>query len=387
MIAVGRLVALVVGALLSLTIGARASELLEQVRVLNRLQGAMVRGGPTARAEIPAQVRHIEQVLAALPRESWKERSNANASAILLLCGGSPQSIRKIADAHLFDEKDSLLISAALAFAEGRRQEALKSFASIDLKASPTTLGAHMALVQGGLLIGADNARARELFDYARLLMPNSLVEEAALRRELAIVDPVQEIHKFLVLCRRYWSQYSKSPFASKFWDQMRVAAPQIGVGGDDMHFAEFKALLENAAPSIRFEAHMMIARQAVLRGRLTLAREATKYASALAETQSARARIALYSAALSGLSGESEAAATELQKIDQRQLPASDIELRNVVTAVIEKMQIADAATLAPAKSASEIQRAEASESAAERAARQALDNSASLLQRASRR
>jgi chemotaxis protein MotC len=55
-------------------------------------------------------------------------------------------------------------------------------------RAIPSSMSGHIALVQGRCLPHSDAPAAIERLDDARLLLPGTLVEEAALRREILLV-------------------------------------------------------------------------------------------------------------------------------------------------------------------------------------------------------
>ncbi|ATQ69675.1 MULTISPECIES: hypothetical protein [Methylosinus] len=354
---------------------AQADEFVDLVRKLTGLQDGMARGAATARAAIPAQVERIQTAIATAEADSWKERANGRAAATYLLGGGSPRAIRKIFDANLFSDADRPLIDASLAYAEGRSRDAMPMFAQIDPKEQPATLGGHLALVRGGLLIGSDNARARELLDLARLLMPSSLVEEAALRREVAVVDPLQDAAKFLLLARRYVAQYSRSPFARNFWGEARAATIRVALDIPERQLGEFLALFDATPAATRFDLHMTIAQNAILHGRPALAALETDRAATLADTHQAKARVALNRAALTALGGDFEAAASEFAALDVSSLERGDKELRAVVAGAIDHLRLSPEAAEKTMSARDELP--------VERAARQALDDSEILLQK----
>jgi chemotaxis protein MotC len=369
----------VVAAALSLWSGvavARADEFVDLVRKLTSLQDGMARGAAAARAAIPGQVERIQTAIATAEADSWKERANARAAATYLLSGGSPRGVRKIFDAHLFSDADRPLVEASLAYAEGRSRDAAPMLAQIEPKEQPATLGGHLALVRGGLLIGSDNARARELLDLARLLMPSSLVEEAALRREVAILDPQQDAAKFLLLARRYVAQYSRSPFARNFWGEVRAATMRVALSVSEQQLGEFLALFDAMPAPMRFDLHMTIAQNAILHGRPALAALETDRAATLADTREAKARIALNRAALTALGGDFDAAASEFAELDAKSLGPSDMELRAVVAGAIDHLRLSPDTAESTMSARDEL--------ASERAARQALADSEIVLQKA---
>lgn len=368
---------------------AGAAEFIDMVRNLSSLQGDMVHGATAARSAIAKQIAEIEETVPTMETDAWLDTRNARAAAIFLLCGGAPRAIRKLADARLFSERDAPLIAGSLAYAEGRNPDASKLLSSIDAKAQPITLGGHLALVQGGLLIGTNNARAQELFDLARLLMPSSLVEEAALRREISIVDARHAADKFLLLGRRYVAQYARSPFARNFWDEVAATTLRLALAMEEPRLAEFQALFKDSAPSTKFEIYMAIARAAILNAKIALASAQTKHAEPFAETQTARSRLKFYHAAIDALSGNFEGAANDIQQIDSKSLSRPDLEMREIVTATIKRLQyIPDSdASGVPTTATKQDTQESRGVSPIERSARQALADADALLQRAAKK
>lgn len=368
--------------------GAGASEFADMVRNLNGLQSDLAHGGAAAKAAIAKQIEQLEKAIPAMDAESWADQKNARAAAIFLLSGGSPRAIRKVADGRVFSERDLPLISGSLAYAEGRSQDAAKLLSGIDPRAQPVTLGGHLALIKGGLLMGSDNARAQELFDLARLLMPSSLVEEAALRREISIMNPARSPEKFVLLGRRYVAQYSKSPFSRNFWDEIGASTVRVALDMEEARLAEIQALFHGLAASTKFELYMAVARMAILHARIALASEQTKRAEPFAETHAARNRLKLYLAAVDALSGNFEDAANELQQVELNSISRADLEMREIVTATIRRLQFVpetDASDLAAAKKEPQSEAQPAS--TIERSARQALADADALLQKASKK
>ena len=57
------------------------------------------------------------------------------------------------------------------------------------------------------------------MFDEARLLSPGTLVEEAALRRSIALGSETRDTAQFLFSCSQYVRRFLQSPYASQFGD------------------------------------------------------------------------------------------------------------------------------------------------------------------------
>ena len=62
------------------------------------------------------------------------------------------------------------------------------------------------------------NAKAAvELLDWARLLSPGGLVEEAALRREIALLAGAKDVARVAMLTRQYVTRFAASLYAADF--------------------------------------------------------------------------------------------------------------------------------------------------------------------------
>src|SRR5690606_8878443 len=77
----------------------------------------------------------------------------------------------------------------------------------------------YVSLIKGSMLSDVEPANALALLDKARLLAPGTLVEEAALRRSIAVATRLGEAARFVRLSEQYVRSYLRSPYASQFAD------------------------------------------------------------------------------------------------------------------------------------------------------------------------
>ncbi|MCX7900234.1 MAG: hypothetical protein N2444_09170, partial [Methylocystis sp.] len=194
---------------------ASSQELPDLVRALNSLQNRMAMGDKSARRAIMEQSALVELAIVATPPDGWAEERNVRAAALYLLCGGAPGKLREIYDAQFVPTPLAPLLEASLAQAETHKADALSKF---DAREFPPILGGHIALIQGDALLGVDKQKALTFLDLARLLTPESLVEEAALRHEINALDPAQDAERLIRLAERYLSCYAASPSDDLFW-------------------------------------------------------------------------------------------------------------------------------------------------------------------------
>ena len=281
--------------LLGATLPARGGELVEMVRQLNAYQYQMVTGVENGRENVARQVDAIDKRLPSIPTDELQEDSASWAAAVYLLGGGATQSMRTLVDAGAFAQKNINLVSGSLAYAEGHSKDAEKLLGGLDAKLFPANLGGHLSLVQGGLLMKTDAIGARARFAYARLVTPDSLVEEAALRRELLTLDPATEFDNLLRLGRTYAAKYSKSPYARRFWEVLKSAAIGEALTVDASKLQRLEKILEAMDGASQFEMHLEIAKKAILNGRGRFRARGGRQGERLADNAAATQRVKNY--------------------------------------------------------------------------------------------
>jgi chemotaxis protein MotC len=280
-----------------------AAEFVDMVRDLTALQNRMVTGDEKARELVARQFDEIETKIPELGPDEWALTKNTRAAIVYLLGGGAPTAIRELYDAGFFSPEDASLVEASLLYAEGgsEAKEKLKSF---DPRAYPAVLGGHLALVQGGALIDEKNPAASDALDLARLLMPTSLVEEAALRREIRALDPVKSSAKLNALAQIYVRKYRKSPYARNFWAEIRAL---IFRTPRDVNFEmaeRFADILDSAPPAEQFDLKAAIFRSALLKGNIGEAMLWLEKAAEVAAPGPNQERVIFYRALMANLGG-----------------------------------------------------------------------------------
>jgi chemotaxis protein MotC len=349
---------------------AHAADLSEMVRDLNVIQNRMVTGDLKARDQAAHQFDVIEKMIATIEPEEWAAERNQRAAIIYLLCGGAPAGLREIHEAEFAAGKLGPLLGLSVEYAEGRDGGVPKAILDIDARQLPPMLGGHLALVQGSALTGENNARAIELFDLARLFMPGSLIEEAALRREIAILDPIRDVGKVSLLSTRYVSKYSASPYVQNFWDVLRRAT--IADPNFLPRAPKFEPTFAKAPSGERVAYYMTIARLAILAGDFVQARRKLEQAEQTATHPSTLKKIALYRGVLAALT--QEGGAPELTGEEIGRLDKHDSALLGIASSVTTGLA---ARAQSPAPTTEEDYEMAA-------AVRQAIANSDELLKRA---
>jgi chemotaxis protein MotC len=315
---------------------ARAEEFATMVLELNALQNRMATGDAAARERAAKQFDLIEKTIDSVEPDRWLDERNLRAAIVYLLCGGAPSKLREIHEAGFPGEKKlASLLGASVAYADGREGGMPKALMEINPRDFPAVLGGHVALVQGGALMSEDSARAISLLDLARLLMPGSLVEEAALRREIGLLDPVRDSGKVAMLAGRYIAKYAASPYAQSFWDSLRLATVDRDSFLD--RSASFEPVFDKAPAERRLTLYLALARRALQAGNFDTATRFVDKAATGATGGDARKRIDAYRGVVQALTQERGADALRTLATDR--IEKEDAALVATATGVLTRL------------------------------------------------
>ena len=310
-------------------------------RSLQALQDQMALGSHAAGAAQRALLVRIGDEFSKAPRSVWREPVNARAAIVYVLSGGWPHFLQRLIDGAALPEAETELARGAFAYAMGRRDEAWSRLGTVDARALPPSLGAHIALVQASLAMESDPRSAAGYLDTARLLAPGTLIEDAALRRELTVASGMADAERFMFLARQYIRRFSHSVYAANFlrafpqlWVDLRLAA-------DQESFGKLEATVAGLDPTSRRALYLALARHRLVAGDISLAGFAAAQAAPLSEAGSPEAmRAALYGAAAQVVAGDPGAAVERLAAVDPSLLSAADAELRAAALSVADQVR-----------------------------------------------
>jgi chemotaxis protein MotC len=227
-------------------------------------------------------------------------------------------------------------LEGALAYVEGQPDEAKARLAGVDARALPPTFGAQIALVQSALLAQSDLKATIDRLDEARLLLPGTLVEEAALRREIFITGQIDDFDKFESLAVQYFRRYRHSIYAGNFRQRFALAVARFSFAQQTHRFARLVSILDHLDRTSQRTLYLLIARTALVHGKIDMTDLAAAQAEALADEGSPeQERARFYRASARALAKSNEQTIADLQKIDKDRLPRRDAELLAAALAV----------------------------------------------------
>ena len=308
--------------------GAPTREPHQLVRSLQALQDEIARGNLQAHNAQPELLKRVGEEFQKADASVWNDPRNSRAVVTFLLSGGSPQVVGALRSRNVLHVDDAIL-DGAIAYVEGRPDEARARLGGINARSLPATMGGEIALVQSALVAQNDSKAAIERLDEARLLMPETLVEEAALRREIFVAGQVDDFDKFEALALQYFRRFKNSIYAGNFRQRFALAVARFSFAQQADRFPRLVAVLDHLDRNSQRTLYLLIARTALVRGKVEMTDVAAERVLALTEEGSSeRERARFYCAAGRVVTEAHEEALLDLQKIVVARLPERDVEL-----------------------------------------------------------
>ena len=313
----------------------------ELIRSLEIMQNEAADGNATAYAARPRLVAQIAEKLLAVDPQLWRDERNARALAIYVMSGGQPSVLRKIIALDVLPKADENLMKGVLAYAEGHETDAKALLKDINAQTLPASLGGQLALIQSAMLMSEDREKAVTLLGVARLLMPGTLVEDVALRREILAMAERHDVDKFMTLSEQYARRFRRSVYADNFWQSFAGAVARMTPSIDAQAQRRLDGLVGMLGVEGQRGIFLSIARTSAVFGNISLARFTADRAASLCQEGSVdKARAKLYGAAAMMVTEDYDAGMEALESIAKIALPPRDEQLRKGVLAVAHELR-----------------------------------------------
>nr|WP_321462028.1 chemotaxis protein [uncultured Cohaesibacter sp.] len=267
-----------------------------QVRVVQSMQAQTAKGSMQAFTAQRKLIANLNQHFLELGPDAWQNPQNARAAVIHLLSGGHPAVGHHLLSLDPPAAIDPALLKGALAYIEGRRGEAYRALSPIDPLSLSPTLGGQIALVQAILSLPENLEDALAAIDKARLLLPGSLVEEAALRRGVSVAAAQSDARLFQAYSLQYMRRFNNSIYNSDFRRRFAIAMRRFGESKSGTTFAELDTVISEFDMDARRGLYLLLSYSSLVGGNVALAQQAAKAALPLTLDGSAdQARSHLY--------------------------------------------------------------------------------------------
>jgi chemotaxis protein MotC len=312
------------------------------IRRLQALQDQTAQGSVEALAAQRALITTITRTFAEASPSVWQEPRNAVAAVAFVLSGGAPAILKTMSTLDPKPAVDERLITGVLAYAEGREGDATAALGPVDAITLPATIAAQVAMAQSALAARTDAALAMRLLALARLLAPGTLVEEAAIRRQIFVADQLRDEAAVQSLARQYLDRFRHSVYAGNFRDRFAAALSHIEFVNDPAQFSRLDDMLASVEADARAELYLTIALAGVVNGKFNAARLAATRAMGLTPSESAgQMRARLYRAAVHVAAAKTfDAAIADFAGVNRVLLSPSDRTLADAVRYAIDAVK-----------------------------------------------
>jgi chemotaxis protein MotC len=259
----------------------------ELVRSLRSVQDRIARGDTAAYLSYRTVLSQLTEQFGQVRDEAWKDPRNVRAAVALVLSGGDPGVLQSLAGQ--VDGQDGALVRGALAYGQNHNAEAMDLLADVDVRTLDPSVAGHIALVQAELLAKKDREKSLALLAEARLLAPGTMIEEAALRREVALAVEGSNPDRFETSTLLYVRRFADSVHMPNFRRQWAVDVATRGMAPDPVRRSRLDSTLEFLPASQRQEIYVSVAWEALKAGGLDIVRWAAAKAASLVSEDSAQ--------------------------------------------------------------------------------------------------
>ncbi len=261
-------------------------ETLEPYRMLRSLQfvqDTVVRGDHSAADMQRFMLGTIDERLRTADPKVFQDPRNVDAALIYAMSGGNPATLEYLVARDIDGNFDNRVSDALRKYLSGKGTLIAKSLGDIATEYKNAKIGPYLALVAGNVTLTKDPAGALKFYDWARLTAPGTIVEEAALRRSLAVAVDAKIVDKASLYANGYARRFLYSPYASQFAD---LFVSFVVEHYDVLKPEDIEATLGYMDVDRRREVYLRVAREAAIAGRKDLATMAVEQAKLLSGSE-----------------------------------------------------------------------------------------------------
>jgi chemotaxis protein MotC len=321
----------------------------KMLRSLQFVQDAVALGDASAGEMQRFLLGTIDQRLRTVESSVFDDDRNIDAALIYAMSGGNPATLEYLIARDVNGYFDNRVTDVLRKYLTGKGVLVAKSLVDVANEYQGKKIGPYLDLVAGNVMMAQNPAEALRLYDQARLALPGTIVEEAALRRSVAISLHAGLVDKGLGYSQRYVRRFLHSPYASQFADLF----VKLAIEHNEVKAEDIVAILSFMDEPRRREVYLRIARAAGIAGKAELAKTAATYAQSLAGTADnpLGAVADFYGSMASVSTADVDAAAKSISRVADSELSPRDRALRAAAQAIAEQvLQEPDVASLTQA-------------------------------------
>ena len=312
----------------------------QMVRSLQLLQDRIADGDHAA---LPMQRKLIELIdgrLLSTRLSDYEDKRNFRALLVYAMSGGNPRTVASIITKLPLDGTDARISTGIIEYLRGQFGAATEALKGVDPRDIETEVAAFLALVKGSVMASDDPAASLKYLDLARVIGPGTLVEEAALRRSIALAISQNDADRFLRACEQYVRRFLTSPYATQFADSFVDGVTSLG---NTVHLESVASIIDAMNHEKGKVIYLRLARRAAIDQMTDLLQFARSGLEALAartgDETDPRAR--LYSTVATVTTEDVDAVRVRLETIDSRRLSAGDRMLLDAAFRILDEVSV----------------------------------------------
>lgn len=306
------------------------------LRSLQFVQDSVVLGDHSAGEMQSFMIDTIDKRLRTANRAVFDDPRNVDAALIYAMSGGNPQTLEYLASRDLSGNFDSRVADDLRKYLNGKGVLVAKSLGEMAVEYRDEKIGPYLSLVHGNVAVAQDPEAALVSYDWARLTAPGTIVEEAALRRSVAITVEADMVDKALAYSRKYARRFVHSPYASQFADLFVDLVVEHFGRITERNIDDTVELMD---ADRRREVFLRIARAAAISGKNDLARLASAKAEALKGDAAPAALAKLYGSVADIPTSDIHAAMKAIAAMPEAALSPRDQALRQAAEIVANQV------------------------------------------------
>ena len=258
-----------------------------QMRIVQNLQTQTAKGSTHALTAQRKLSKRLNVNFIQFDPFAWRDARNARAAVIHLLSGGHPSVGHHLLQLDPPPAIELLLLEGAIDYIEGRKHAAFEKLTPVDPLSLPPNLGGQIALVQAVLFLPNDLHNALAAIDKARLILPGTLVEEAALRRGVSIAAALHDATLLQTYAMQYARRFPNSLYYSDFRRRFGLAMRRFGENSDADTFEHLNTVIREFDLDSRRTYYLLLSYASLIAGNVDLAQQAAAAALPLTMEES----------------------------------------------------------------------------------------------------
>lgn len=249
----------------------------KMLRSLQFVQDSVVLGDHSAAEMQRFLLATMDDRFRSAEKSVFDDPRNVDAALIYAMSGGNPDTLEYLMARDVNGNFDNRVSDVLRKYLSGKGLLVVKTLAATATEYRDKKIGPYLSLVAANVMAAKDPKAALKLYDWARLTAPGTIVEEAALRRSMALTTEARMVPQSLAYSQRYARRFIHSPYASQFADLFVKLVVDHDGEIKPQDIVDTLAFMDG--PRQR-EVYLRIARSATIAGKNDLARLASAKAN-----------------------------------------------------------------------------------------------------------